>query len=83
MQTLIATLRRAVTRARLAMASSDLAFMEARAPHALAQQRAHVRALANQLDTLESGLCAPSQSRRLSAEEVRARTERRLKEALL
>lgn len=90
MKTLIATLRRAVTRARLAIAESDLAWMEARGPFALRQQRAHVRALAEQLDTLEAGLCdpcpaepAPFLRRTPSAEDIRARTERKLKEALL
>ena len=39
MQPLIATLRRAVTRARLAIAESDLAWMEARAPRCLREQR--------------------------------------------
>lgn len=90
MKTLIATLRRAVTRARLAIAESDLAWMEARAPRCLREQRAHVRALAEQLDTLEAGLCnpcpadeAPALRRAPSAEDIRARTERKLKEALL
>lgn len=76
MKTLIATLRRAVTRAR--------------GPFALRQQRAHVRALAEQLDSLEAGLCdpcpadpAPFLRRTPSAEDIRARTERKLKEALL
>lgn len=54
MKTLIATLRRAVTRARLAIAASDLAWMEARAPRCLREQRAHVRALAEQLDALDA-----------------------------
>ena len=91
MQTLIATLRRAVTRARLAIAESDLAWMEARAPRCLREQRAHVAALADQLDHLEAGLCNPCPAdpapflRRAptSAEDIRARTERKLKEALL
>lgn len=86
MRPLITTLRRAVTRARLAMAASDLAFMEARAPHALAQQRAHVRALADRLDTLEAGLCNPCPAEptpTARADDVRARIERELKEALL
>lgn len=86
MQTLIATLRRAVTRARLAIAESDLAWMEARAPRCLREQRAHVRALAEQLDTLEAGLCDPCPAEpRPSprADDVRARIERNLKEALL
>ena len=90
MKTLIATLRRAVTRARLAIAASDLAWMEARAPRCLREQRAHVRALADQLDALEAGLCnpcpaepAPFLRRAPSAEDIRARTERKLKEALL
>ena len=90
MKTLIATLRRAVTRARLAIAERDLAWMEARAPRCLREQRAHVRALAEQLDTLEAGLCdpchaepAPNLRRAPTAEDIRARTERMLKEALL
>lgn len=90
MKTLIATLRCAVTRARLAIAESDLAWMEARAPRCLREQRAHVRALAEQLDTLEAGLrnpcpadAAPALRRAPSAEDIRARTERKLKEALL
>lgn len=88
MQTLIATLRRAVTRARLAIAESDLAWMEARAPRCLREQRAHVRALAEQLDTLEAGLCdpcpaTPARPYTITAEDVRARAERTLKEALL
>lgn len=83
MRTLINTLRRAITRGRLAIAQNDLAWMEARAPLCLREQRAHVRALADQLDTLESGLCAPSQPSRPTADEVRARAERKLKEALL
>ena len=90
MKTLLATLRRAVTRARLAIAESDLAWMEARGPFALRQQRAHVRALAEQLDTLEAGLCvprpppAPPPPRPTPrADDVRARIERNLKEALL
>lgn len=88
MKTLIATLRRAVTRARLAIAESDLAWMEARAPRCLREQRAHVRALADQLDTLEGGLCdpcpdIPARPYTITAEDVRARAERTLKEALL
>ena len=86
MKTLIATLRRAVTRARLAIAESDLAWMEARAPRCLREQRAHVRALADQLDTLEAGLCdpCPAEPRPTPrADDVRARIERNLKEALL
>lgn len=86
MKTLIATLRRAVTRARLAIAESDLAWMEARGPFALRQQRAHVRALAEQLDLLEAGLCDPCHAELRPtprADDVRARIERNLKEALL
>jgi hypothetical protein len=86
MKTLIATLRRAVTRARLAIAESDLAWMEDRAPRCLREQRAHVRALAEQLDTLEAGLCDPCPAEAIPAaraEDVRARIERNLKEALL
>lgn len=80
MRTLINTLRRAITRGRLAIAQNDLAWMEARAPLALADQRAHVRALAARLDRLEAGTCNPTPP---TAEEVRARAERRLKEVLL
>lgn len=88
MKTLIATLRRAVTRARLAIAESDLAWMESRGPFALRQQRAHVRALAEQLDTLEADLCdpcpaSPPRPYAVTADDVRARIERNLKEALL
>lgn len=80
MKTLLNTLQRSITRVRLALAASDLAFMEARAPAALADQRAHVHALAAHLDRLEAGTCDPTPA---TAEEVRARAERRLKEVLL
>lgn len=90
MKTLITTVRRAITRARLAIAEHDLAWMQARAPICLREQRAHVRALAEQLDILEAGLCnpcpadaAPALRRAPSAEDIRARAERKLKEALL
>lgn len=86
MKTLIATLRRAVTRARLAIAESDLAWMEDRGPRCLREQRAHVAALADQLDHLEAGLCdpCPAEPRPTPrADDVRARIERNLKEALL
>lgn len=80
MKTLLITLSRGITRLRLRMAAGDLAFMEARAPLVLADQRAHVRALAARLDRLEAGTCTPTPP---TAEEVRARAERRLKEVLL
>jgi hypothetical protein len=80
MRTLINTLRRAITRGRLAIAQNDLAWMEARAPLCLREQRAHVRALATRLDRLEAGTCNPTPP---TAEEVLARAERRLKEVLL
>lgn len=62
MKTLLTTLSRGITRLRLRMAAGDLAFMEARAPLALADQRARVRELATRLDRLEAGTCvvAPS-----------------------
>lgn len=80
MKTLLITLLRGITRLRLRMAAGDLAFMEARAPLALADQRARVRELAARLDRLEAGTCNPTPP---TAEEVRARVERRLKEVLL
>lgn len=80
MKTLLTTLSRGITRLRLRMAAGDLAFMEARAPLALADQRARVRELATRLDRLEAGNCNPTPP---TAEEVRARAERRLKEVLL
>lgn len=80
MKTLLITLSRGITRLRLSLAEQDLAFMEARAPLVLGDQRAHVRALAARLDRLEAGVCNPNPT---TAEEVRARAERRAKEGLL
>lgn len=80
MKTLLTTLSLGITRLRLRMAAGDLAFMEARATLALADQRARVRELATRLDRLEAGTRNPPQP---TAEEVRARAERRLKEVLL
>lgn len=84
MKTLINTIRRAAVRARLVIAASDLAFMEARAPLAIADQRAVVRHLAARLDLLESDMCNPCAAEpHVSSEDIRARAERRMKEALL
>lgn len=63
-----------VIRFRLAIAESDLAFMEARQAAALREQRARVRALSRRLARAE---------RLTSAEDVRRGAERRAKEALL
>jgi hypothetical protein len=78
MKTLAQTLARLIARMRLTVAANDLAFMEARAPQALAAQRAHVRHLAARLHLLDGGAPAP-----VSADCIRARAERRLKERLL
>lgn len=89
MKTLILAVARAITRARLQFAENDLIWLHANTSIHLAEQHAHVLALAEKLDTLEAGLCNPcpagqgSQRQAVTSEDVRARAERRAKEVLL
>lgn len=66
---------RAVRRLRLAMAESDLHWMEGRAPVAIAQQQARVAALRRSL-----AMSAPTPD---SVDQIRHRIERQAKRVLL
>lgn len=85
MKTLLTAIARGITRARLTMAENDLAWTEARGAACIRTQRARVQALAEQLERLEAGRGAPAsvRLRPITAEDVRVRIERRLKEHLL
>jgi hypothetical protein len=73
---LIAPIVRMARRLRLQAAETDLAFLEARAPIVIAEQRAHVARLRHR-----AGLCFVS--RTLSADQIRAEIERQAKQVLL
>ena len=73
---LIAPIVRMARRLRLQAAEADLAFLEARAPVVIAQQRAHV-ALLRQRAGLRPVL------RSISADQIRADIERQAKAVLL
>lgn len=82
MKTLLKTLAAQIQRVRLAIAESDLRWMEARAPISLREQRAHVRRLAESLDGLEADLCNPAPDV-VTTDDIRHAVERRLKGAVL
>lgn len=82
MKTLLKTLAARIQRVRLAIAESDLRWMEARVPASLREQRAHVRRLADSIDSLEADCCNPCPDV-VTTEHIRATCERRLKGALL
>lgn len=71
---LMSRLVNSLIRFRLAIAESDLAFMEARQVAALREQRARVRALSRRLGRAQQVM---------SAEDVRRRAERNAKGVLL